>query len=170
VSWTGSWPRCAPGLAALVLCALSAASCGARTGLYADTSSGSDPADPNRSRIAEADAALPIGLAGASPACVTSLLEANSRMAEAGTVCMAAAQMLQCDVAMNGQNEFPNFCVTSNPDCSATEDSSCQPQCGAGEYGVLCADISVPDVPGCRILWPASAPGPAGLAFCCGCG
>ena len=103
-------------------------------------------------------------------ACVTSLLEVNSRMTEAGTVCMAAAQMLQCDVAMDGENEFPNFCVTSNQNCSETEDASCQPQCGSGEYGVLCADISVPGVPGCRILWPADAPGPAGLAFCCGCG
>jgi hypothetical protein len=101
--------------------------------------------------------------------CAGSMAIASRAILEAGTSCTAGPELLECDVASNGNNVMPNYCVTSELLCSAVSDPSCQSQCSSAEYGVRCSDFSVPGLQGCRVVWPSSSNGTAGFAFCCGC-
>jgi hypothetical protein len=151
----------------LLFCALGAGSCGARTGLYTSTDR-SFGSGVDASLIGGADAQ---GLEmGVSTSCLASIAIETGMSIEAGTGCMAGPEILECDVASTGDHMYPNYCVTSALNCTAADDPTCQSQCSAGEFGVLCGELTVPGVPGCRVLWPSSDPGPSGLVFCCACG
>jgi hypothetical protein len=144
-----------------VLCA----ACGARTGLYADRYEGPD-ASFGVTVITDAGDASNTGV---SQACLAAIALEDKGTLDAGTLCMAGPQLLECDVASTGTHVFPNFCVTSAASCTAVGDPSCESQCMPGEFGIVCGDLTVPSVAGCRVLWPSPEHGGAGFAFCCSC-
>ncbi len=140
-------------------------SCGARTGLYGSDASFADHRDASFAVDGDAESLEP----GASVACIAAMASEQASAAEAGTQCTVSPQILQCDVASTGDHDYPNYCATTSPDCTPDENPSCQTQCSSGEFGVLCPELTLPGAQGCRVLWPASDPGPSGLVFCCSC-
>ncbi len=150
--------RLAGGLGAAACASLVAAlGCGDRTGLEWDLL----PANANVDGQATADGAAAAG----NGACWSSSLDYT-----AGNNCTAGEQLLQCVVAASGNTIMYNYCVTSMPGCAEMADeSSCQTQCNAGEYGVQCGQSTVPVSFGCRIVYPSPPMGAEGLAFCCTC-
>ena len=151
VGWRGGWAR----RRARRSSRLSAG--GDRTGLEWDLL----PANANVDGQATADGAAAAG----NGACWSSSLDYT-----AGNNCTAGEQLLQCVVAASGNTIMYNYCVTSMPGCAEMADeSSCQTQCNAGEYGVQCGQSTVPVSFGCRIVYPSPPMGAEGLAFCCTC-
>jgi len=142
---------------------LSLASCGARTGLEPDK----DPQAFRDGGLLDASDADVLGAGGSCP--ISGINEENAASEEAGVACMAGEQLLLCDVASTGIHNFDNYCVTSSSSCSAVEDPSCEAQCNSGEFGLLCSDLTTPNVPGCRTIFPSPSTGPSGFAFCCPC-
>jgi hypothetical protein len=154
----------------LAACVIVMASCGARSGLDFDSSTAinrSESARVHAKKISDGSVDQSNGNGGESCIWPPSLTYGS---AEAGpAMCVAGAELLMCDVASNGRTPFDNYCVSSVPTCSAISDPSCESQCSAGEYGVLCAESTAPMASGCRLIWPAGNPDGDGFAFCCSC-
>jgi hypothetical protein len=159
-----AWATQMARLALLISASLGTTACGARTGLYADRYEGPD-ASFGVMLLGDAGDSSATGV---SQACLAAIALENKGTLDAGTLCMAGPQLLECDVASTGTHVFPNYCVTSDPNCTAVGDPSCESQCMPSEFGLVCGVQTVPSVPGCRVvLMPG--PGGKGTAFCCAC-
>jgi hypothetical protein len=158
------WKRLGLGIASSALaCVMVTVSCGARTGLDWDPKG--DRTRSSTMHDLNLDGSPDQGNGGCHwPAA----LDYGSN--ETGPAqCVGGPLLLLCDVASNGISGFNNYCVSSEPSCSAISDPSCQSQCTSQEYGVLCAESTAPMAPGCRLIWPPGTPDGDGFAFCCGC-